>query len=252
MNDKPKLFYQSKEKGNGWSCEHKSGCYGCGAGSRQEIIEWLEKEAADGYFYVGEARFSFSVKDFTALNPSGKVVTLKTKFGNTANKRSKGNVKKEINQFSKSELRILSENLREGWHFKPGNVWKDFCRKPGDSEPKIWANINFEKVANRAYSKFGFEILECHILEDTGLPVKERHYGKGKYWTVYQAKKKIDELMAKIDNFCKNFFYSIWDNRINGVKWFRGDKEVSEKECFTRCGFLMKQKTRTKKQGTGA
>jgi hypothetical protein len=231
MRKKYKLFYKSKDNLPGhWKTEHKSGRYGTESPLKKYVISFLEDGAKDGYFYLLDERFSFSVEDFAVFNPEGKIVVIKTKYGKTMRERNKENVDREINQLNKRERSILSKNLRIGWQFKPGNVWKNFYRKPGESEPQIYANINIKKVTNRVYSKFGIELFVCNVLKDTGLPIKEGHYGKGKFWTALQAKKKIDELMCEIDKSCKRWFYCAWDKKIDGVKWFCGEKEISEKE----------------------
>lgn len=225
---KYKLFYRTQDKLPGdWNCEHRSGCYGSMSPLKKYVISFLEDGARSGFFYVLDTKFDFFVKDFAVFTPKGKLVVIKTKYGNTMRERNKENVDKEINQLNWRERNILSKNLRRGWQFKPGNVWKNFYRKPGESEPQIYANINIKKISNRVYSKFGIELFVCNVLKDTGLPIKEGHYGKGKFWTALQAKKKIDELMREIDNSCERWFYCAWDNKSNGVKWFLGEKEVS-------------------------
>lgn len=232
MKRKYNLFYKTKDNFlHGWKCEHKSGHYTIESPTKKIAISSLEEGANTGFFYVGDVKFDFKVEDFAVSNPKGKVVVIKTRFGKTMQERSKENVDKEIDEPNKRERDILMKNLRKGWQFKPHNIWKDFYREPGDSEPQFYVNINIEKVANKAYSKFGIELFVCNVFADTGLPIRESHYGKGKFWTVLQAKRKINELMREIDYSYRRWFYCAWDKSINDVKWFRGEKEVSEKEC---------------------
>jgi len=227
MKKKYKLFYETKDKlPKDWKCEHKSGRYGQQTFLKEHVISFLGEGARQGYFFVGKTKFSFNVEDFTVFDPDGKLIVIETKFGKTMSERSKENVDKEIDNLDQEEMVILSKNLRKGWQFKPHNMWKDFYRRQGDRDTQLYANINIKKVANSDYSKFGFEIFVCDVGRYARSPSRELHYGKGKLLTVFQTKKKVDELMCEADDIYRSWFYSIWDKKSRKIKWFQDEEEV--------------------------